>query len=225
MDLKELLGDMYTEEIQNKVGDNQILVYPKGEKAAVIAKLGDDGKLHPTFVPNSKIIEANESKKALQAEYDKLSESVKGMEKFVGENEELKAKLAESSELVKKANELAETEKANALLNTKKSRIEIELSSKHGVKPHLLGDVMNKIKLDGIDINDTGISGLENQVSPLKETYKEYFGEIEFRGQTPSKGSQQNGLYSQDQLNSMSDEQLVANYDKVQESVLALNNN
>lgn len=147
MILKEKLGEELYEQVQEKLGD---------EKVAIVS----DGSYIPKEKFDDKNQEAKDYKKQLKERDDQL--------------EDLKEKAKDSKELqdeidnLKQQNEDAKNDYEKQLTDTRK-RSKLELAIKDA-KAHDPSDVIDKLDLETIKLDDDKLLGFEEQLNNIKES-------------------------------------------------------
>jgi hypothetical protein len=167
MDLKELLGEELHTQVMEKLGDKH--------KLAIVS----DG----TWFPKDKFNEVNEAKKQLETDLKDRDTQLADLKKSAGDNEELKKQIDQLQKDNKKA---AENYDAKIKDVTVTSAIEKALTSAKAKFPDLLIGRIDKSKIELLQ--DGTVKGLEDQIKPLKENYKDLFGEEKIVGGDPGKG-------------------------------------
>lgn len=156
MNLKELLGDLWTEEIEAKLKDKVELV---GSKENMIPKVRFD--------------KVNDDKKDLQKKVDELLEDIK---KFSAESEtveDLKSKLIATQKQYDDYVENSKTEKVN---DSKRSAlIEYLKSDAKALNPELL---VQFYPLDELSFDGDKLIGHVAKTESLKLKFKDQFGEV-----------------------------------------------
>jgi len=218
-DLKKLIGDELYSQVAIKLGDNSLGLIPKGKKSFIhdekdTVVISNNGE----WVPASKIKDLSDEKRNLT---DQLSELNTSLEKIKGENkknEELTGKLQELQVQIE---------------NNKKASIDLE-------KRYALRDMLKdngakyvdlletKFDFSKIELENGKIKEFDKHLSPVKESYKELFGEKFIAGNTPNRGqnvSAPNEVYTLEEIKSMDQRTVVENIDKVNKSLEYHNKN
>ena len=152
--LKELLGDLYTDEIKKKVGDVKLI------------KL-DEGKYIPVDKFNAKIEEVKQQKEQL----DDYKKQLKDLEKKAKGNEEFEKTIKElRADNEKKDADYQETIKAQ----TKDFAIQSAIKEAQGKNIKAIKALLDA---DKITVDDKGITGLSDQLKTIKESDAYLFGE------------------------------------------------
>lgn len=223
--VKEKLGDMYTPEIETKLGDVKVLTDPKN------------------FIPLSKLDVANETIKTLR-------EEIQNKEKFYEETltakekdlKDVKKKAEGNEELVKQIDELQksykaekeareserEAEKAKTLeretLIKKTYSLKAQLMNA-GIEDETAREILSKIfdlsKLE-LDENEK-LKGFDDLLKPIKENpvFAPMFGKEVIAGQEHQE-SEQNAhqkYYTREQVQKMTPEQVKENIEVINESM------
>jgi len=152
--LKELLGDLYTDEIQKKVGDVKLI------------KL-DEGK----YIPIEKFNAKNEEVKQQKEQLDEYKKQLKDLEKKAKGNDEFEKTIKELR---------AENEKKDinyqTTLNAQKKDFAIQSAIKEAQGKNVKA-IKALLDADKITVDDKGITGLSDQLKVLKESDAYLFGE------------------------------------------------
>jgi hypothetical protein len=220
MTLKELLGDLFTTEIESKLSSFGIYVWDK-EKEKNLAPL-------PQYRVDEKLQSEQQKVKDLESQVSALEE------KFTTADKDLKklAKLAEGNEALTKQIEELQTKRKEDSDNWTKEKeslnqkYELDKKALHlkesllnaGVGDPKARDILAKdFDLSKLEIDSDGkIKGFEDMLKPLKENkaFAGMFGETKFEGtehhhsrHNPSDGA----LFTEDELNSMSAEYVQKN--------------
>ena len=157
--LKELLGDLYTKEIEEKVGDKKLIVL-------------DEGKYIPIDKFNSKLEEVKQQKEQL----DEYKKQLKEIEKKAKGNEELENTIKDLR---------ADNEKKDLDYQATIKAKDKDFAIQNGIKGEQ-GKNVKAIKalldMDKITVDDKGITGLSDQLKKLKESDAYLFGEDKIVG-------------------------------------------
>jgi len=157
--LKELLGDLYTDEVKKKVGDVKLI------------KL-DEGKYIPVEKFNAKLEEVKQQKEQL----DEYKKQLKDLEKKAKGNEELENEIKSLR---------AENEKKDADYQATIKAKDKDFAIQNAIKEEQ-GKNVKAIKalldMDKITVDDKGITGLSDQLKALKESDAYLFGEDKIVG-------------------------------------------
>jgi len=152
--LKELLGDLYTEEIGKKVGDKKLIIL-------------DEGKFIPIDKFNAKIEEVKQQKEQL----DEYKKQLKDLEKKAKGNEELEKTIKDLR---------AENEKKDAnyqaTIKAQKKDFAIQSAIKEAQGKNVKA-IKALLDTDKITVDDSGIVGLSDQLKAIKESDAYLFGE------------------------------------------------
>ena len=154
--LKELLGELYTEEIAKLIGDKEIAVVNDG-----------------SWVPRSKLNEVLQEVKELKQQMKDRDEQLKDLEGKAAGNEELKAALQEAQEANKTAAKEWEAKTAKIQLDFAVERALTAAKAKNPKAVKALLD-MAKVKLDGEQL-----LGLDDQLKELQKSDAYLFGSSE----------------------------------------------
>ena len=157
--LKELLGDLYTDEVKEKVGDVKLI------------KL-DEGKYIPVEKFNAKLEEIKQQKE----QFDDYKKQLKEIEKKAKGNEELENTIKELR---------ADNEKKDLDYQKTIAAKEKDFAIQNAIKD-AQGKNIRAIKalldMDKITVDDKGITGLSDQLKALKESDAYLFGEDKIVG-------------------------------------------
>ena len=152
--LKDLLGDLYTDEIKAKVGDVKLI------------KL-DEGKYIPVDKFNAKIEEVKQQKEQL----DEYKKQLKEIEKKAKGNEELEKTIKD----LRADNEKKDADyQATIKAQTKDFAIQSAIKEAQGKNVKAIKALLDA---DKITVDDKGITGLSDQLKVLKESDAYLFGE------------------------------------------------
>jgi hypothetical protein len=207
--LKEMLGEKFGE-FEKFLDGKEIIL--------------NDGK----YIPKDRLDAEIKKRDDLKAEIKTLTENAAATEKQIAElkktagtTEEMKAKITElETNLKTKSTEIAETKK-KMLLDAKKTEALLAAGvSKEDVALLMAGFDESKI---AVSADFGSVTGIDTQVPALKEKHPKLFGGVKVEG-TPNVQPKpgQNGLYTKEQLNAMTQEQVLADYDNVMKSHAAL---
>lgn len=167
MDLKELLGEELHKQLTEKLGDKH--------KVAVVS----DGN----WLPKDKFNEVNEAKKQLETDLKGRDNQLEQLKKDAGDSKELQDKIAELETANKKTSDDYDAKIKDISITT---AIEKALVSSNAKFPDLLVGKIDKTKIEVLQ--DGTVKGLEDQLKPLKESYKDLFGEEKMSGANPNGG-------------------------------------
>lgn len=188
MDLKELLGEELFKQVSEKLGDKKVAVVSDGN-----------------WIPKDKFDSLNNEKKTyketadkLKADLDEMSNKAKGNEELTQQIDGLKGQLEESQTKIKDI--------------SISSAIEKELVKANAKFPDLLMGKIDKSKIE--ILNDGTIKGLEDQITPMKESYKDLFGETKIVGGDPNRNN--NNPNGDPDTSAMSDDEYFAHMAKEQ---------
>lgn len=174
MDIKELLGDLYTDKIAEKIGDKKLIV--------------DDGNLvnKADYIPRKVY---NEDKDKWQKQ---LEERTKEVEALGGELKNVKGASEKVQELQDKMKEADEKNKAELRAARVDAAVEIALIKAKAKHPDLL---KHKVATDNlVELPDGTFTGISEQIEALKTgDYKDQFGEIKVDGDPPKDKDKDNG--------------------------------
>jgi len=157
--LKELLGDLYTKEIGEKVGDVKLI------------KL-EEGKYIPVDKFNAKLEEVKQQKEQL----DDYKKQLKDLEKKAKGNEELESEIKS----LRADNEKKDTDyQATIAAKDKDFAIQTGIKDAQGKNVKAIKALLD---MDKITVSDAGINGLKDQLDKLKESDAYLFGEDKIVG-------------------------------------------
>jgi len=172
MELRDVLGDLYSDEIKSKLEGHRMFIF----------KDGDDIKLDGRqFVPIDRFAEVNQKAKDAQAQLDKLNGELEELGKKAGASEELQQKIKDLSA----QNEQMKTESGKNLARIRKeSALRLQLL-KDGAKDDVI--LLPLFDLEKIEVDDKGaLKFYEDQLKAVKERTPWAFGEIQVRGTPPA---------------------------------------
>lgn len=163
MNLKELLGEELHKQLLEKLGDKH--------RVAIVS----DG----SWIPKQKFDDLNEERKNYKDQVDELNKQLGSLQKQLEDNEGATATIEQLKEQIKaKEGELAATRKQNAI---KLKALE--------AGPNDIADILPHIKADAVTVGEDGtITGLEEQLTKLKEAKPYLFKGAEPGGTGGSKG-------------------------------------
>jgi len=157
--LKELLGDLYTDEVKAKVGDVKLI------------KL-DEGKYVPIDKFNSKLEEVKQQKEQL----DEYKKQLKEIEKKAKGNEELENTIKD----LRADNEKKDLDyQATIKAKDKSFAIQNAIKDEQGKNIKAISALLD---MDKITVDDKGITGLSDQLKALKDSDAYLFGEDKIVG-------------------------------------------
>lgn len=213
--LKELLGELYTDEIAAKLKDVDIF---------------EKGKAMPIEKYNAKIKEVSEQRDDLKTQVDTLNKTIKTNN---GELEKLKKSAGDNAELQKQIDEYQskvaatqkefgdtlkskETEWAAKELNNRKSYAMREKMLAEHADPKYLDMLMNQVDLSKIAEQDGSFVGLDDIVGGVKKNFDKLFGQEKISGTTPGTGNFDPSGITKDSIKTMTADQINQNWDAVQ---------
>lgn len=212
-ELKKLLGDDLFSQVSSKLADNTLALVPKGQKAFLHKEsetpvISNNGE----WVPSTKLSELTEAKKALADQNSELNTALENLKKENKGNEGLTTKITElQTNLENSKTEAAKLEKKYVLRDALRDA---------QVKTGYIDLLENKFELDKIEITDGKIKNFDELLKPVKENYKELFGEEKIEGGTPKNGGgKPEDIYSMDEIKAMSQDEVATNLDKVNQSM------
>jgi len=157
--LKELLGDLYTDEIEKKVGGAKLIIL-------------DEGKYIPIDKFNSKLEEVKQQKEMI----DEYKKQLKDLEKKAKGNEELENEISK----LRADNEKKDLDyQATIKTQTKDFAIQNGIKGEQGKNVKAIKALLD---MDKITVDDKGITGLSDQLKKLKESDAYLFGEDKIVG-------------------------------------------
>jgi len=151
----------------------------------------------------------------------------KDYEKKLGDEKEAKKTALEEQGKYKELYETTlkdvETSKKNLSDVEKKNALRLALRDAKAKHPELLEGLFKSGNDWTFELDENGkIKDIDSVLNPIKEKYSDGFGEVVKKGFDPKKGSGGDDFFSQEQMNNMSDAELVANYEKVEKSMQQL---
>jgi hypothetical protein len=171
VDLKEMLGEEMYKQVMEKLGDKH--------KIAIVS----DGN----WIPKDTFNQVNEAKKQLETDLKDRDNQLVELKKNAGDNETLKQQIGELQKANKTAADGYEAKIKDMQIS---AAIEKGLSAANAKFPDLLIGKIDKSKIELLQ--DGTVKGLEDQLTPLKESYKDLFGEERIAGGTPGGGGNPN---------------------------------
>ncbi len=227
--LKDLLGDLYTPEIEAKIGQSQIYIWNK-----------EKPETEP--FPKFRVNEMTESLKTKNADLegqiknrdDAITErdkQLKDLKKAAEGHEGLQKTIEELQKSNKDQKDAFEQEKTN-LANK-----EVEYKKSFAVKENLLNagvsdpdaretlalKIRTSVGLDKIEVGEDGkIKGFDDMLKPMKENkaFAGFFGQEVIAGQKHQHGDiSDNEFFTREQVTGMSQEQVTANIEKINKSM------
>lgn len=157
--LKELLGDLYTDDIEKKVGGVKLIIL-------------DEGKYIPISKFNAKLEEVKQQKEII----DEHKKQLKDLEKKAEGNEELKNTIKE----LRAENEKKDVDyKTNIAAQKKDFEVQSAIKEAQGKNVKAIKALLD---LDKITVDDSGITGLSDQLKKIKESDPYLFGEDKIVG-------------------------------------------
>jgi hypothetical protein len=157
--LKELLGDLYTEEIGKKVGDKKLIIL-------------DEGKYIPIEKFNAKLEEIKQQKEMI----DDNKKQLKDLEKKAKGNEELEKSIKD----LRAENEKKDVDYQITITAQKKDfAVQSAIKESQGKNVKAIKALLD---MEKITVDDTGITGLSDQLKVLKESDAYLFGEDKIVG-------------------------------------------
>jgi hypothetical protein len=228
--LKEVLGDLFTSEVETKLGNSQVYVWDK-----------DKPDTEP--IPKFRVGEMTESLKAKTVTFET---QIKSLEETISQRDrdlkDLKKSAEGNAELIKQIDDLQKASK-EAKENFEKekesfTKQEAKLKKTLILKEHLLNaqvfdadarELLTKnFDVDKLDISEDGkIKGFDDLLKPIKENkaFAAMFGKEIIAGQQHNHGHVDNEeVFTREQLAGMSSEYILQNnlLEKVNKSVAAM---
>ena len=213
--LKELLGELYTDEIAAKLKDVDIF---------------EKGKAMPIEKYNAKIKEVSEQRDDLKTQVDTLNKTIKTnngelekLKKSAGDNAELQKQIEEyQSKVAATQKEFGDTLKSKEAewaakeLNNRKSYAMREKMLAEHADPKYLDMLMNQVDLSKIAEQDGSFVGLDDVVGGVKKNFDKLFGQEKISGTTPGTGNFDPSGITKDSIKTMTADQINQNWDAVQ---------
>jgi len=218
--IKKLLGEDLFSKVAEKLGDSKLALISKGMKALIHKEdeepvITNNGEWIPKEKFNNKLDEIKQLKKELgevQTKLTDLSTTAQDAKTWKEKVEALTAELnTNKTEAVKRETNI-----------TKKFALMEALRTSGAKYPELLSA---KFNLDELELDGEKIKGFEDKLKPLKESFKDLFGEVSFKSGKGSGNGEPNidvklpdGFITHEQFSKMSQKERVANIDKINES-------
>lgn len=141
------------------------------------------------YIPKARFDEVNNAKKAAEKDVADRDTQLEELKKSSGDAEALKQQIEKLQGENKSAKEKYEAQLKDLQIN---AAIEKALAAANAKHADLLIGKINKEKIELLQ--DGSVKGLEDQIKPLKESYKELFATEEedktkFKGAKPPEGS------------------------------------
>lgn len=171
MDLKEILGEQL-------FNDVTAALKGKGKDGKDLSLLINDGI---SWIPKDEFNKVNEAKKALEAEITNRDTQLKELSEKAKGNAELELKIKELTESNTKSKSEYDTKIKDITIS---NEIEKALLKSNAKFSDLLVGKFDKSKIELLQ--DGTVKGIDEQITSLKETYKELFGETKIVGQQPN---------------------------------------
>jgi hypothetical protein len=212
--LVELLGEDLHKQVIEKLGGVQVFLHDKDQKVLI-----DDG----SYIPKHRFDEVNETNKSLKTQIAKSESDLVELKKAASGNEEFLTKIKTLEADNKKSKE--DFEKSE--LKLKKSlAVKEELLNAGVLDPDARELLLSKFNIDELVVDESGkLKEFETKLKPIKEhkTLSALFGETKIEGTNHKEGLKplQNGLFSMDQIKSMSEAEVQANLELVNKSMAA----
>lgn len=204
MDVQEILGDLYTDEIKAKIGDTKLII--------------DDG----TFVSKADYLPRkvyNEDKAKLTQQLSDRTKELDGLKDKLKDSEGA-AKIIDELQAKQKADD--EVHKTALKLSRVTAAVEIALIKAQAIHPNL---VKGLIKMDQITaLEDGTFHGIDAQIEALKTgDYKDQFGEVRVSGAPPGDSDPPAKKTKIDELEKQY-EQVVKNFGMASPQAIAVKN-
>lgn len=136
------------------------------------------------FIPIERFNEVNNQKKVLEEQLKQQEENTKELKELAGKSKENKEKILEYE---KRLEEQKQEYERKTLELKKDSIVQNELLKHNAKHPDLL---ISKINKELIQISESGeVIGINEQITKVKETYPELFGEKTLKTPQPNGGS------------------------------------
>lgn len=212
-ELKKILGEDLFKQVADKLGDKQLFVYDKNQKVVI-----DDGK----FIPQYRLDEVITKNKLLTEQLEKSEKDLKELKKLAQGNQELTDKLTSLQEENKALKIKSEQEFTNL---KKQLAVKEELLNAGVVDSDARDLLLNKFSLDSLELTPEGkIKDFETHLKPIKENkvLSQLFGEVKMAGTGHKNKPVQNtdiSSYTLEQLNAMSEEDVLNNFEQVQKAL------
>lgn len=176
--LEQLLGDDLYKQVTEKLGDKKIAIVSDG-----------------TWIPKSKFDDVNEEKKELKTQLEQRDKQLKDLGDKAKGNEDLEKQIKELQDLNKTTKESYEAKIKDMAIN---SAIQSKLTDTK--YPDLLMTKFDKSKLSVQE--DGSIIGIDEQLTAIKEQYKDLFVPKITGGDPYNKGGGPS-VVTKDQFNKM----------------------
>lgn len=188
--LRELLGDELFEQVEEKLGDNEVDIV-------------NDGR----WIPKDKFDSLNNEKNEYKEQIKELNKELGELKDKAKDDDEVTEKIEELEiEIENKEKEMESLRKTNA--------IKFEILKNN---PKDVADILPHIDNDVVKIEDNKIIGLEEQINDLRENKSYLFKEEEPAGTGGSKGnsSKERPVITREEINNMSPEEINKNWDTI----------
>lgn len=223
-ELKKLLGEELFKQVTEKIGDQGLFLHKKDEKVII-----DDGSLvkKEGMIPKDRFDEVNDKKKEFESKVSDLMNQVDDLKKSSGNKGELEKKIKGLEDSYKNLQE--ESKKSSE--NTSKRFALRDALREAEAKPNYVDMLETRFNLDQLVIgedgkiksvkkSDTEIVAFADVIKETKEAYPDSFGEVVRSGKKPGKGGDPGTeFYSKEEIDALSDEDMVKNIDKVNKSL------
>lgn len=106
-------------------------------------------------------------------------------------------------------------------VNATKNSILVKQLEKEGFNPKMIKLLSKEVDLEGLEIEGTDIKGWEEIVKPLKENYSDFISTTVTTGTPPTTPPHNipSGKYTREQIENMTSEQIMANYEQIKGSL------
>lgn len=180
MTLKEVLGELYTPEIDSVLKDKEFV-------------LKDEN-----MIPKHRLDEVISQKKELEKQIEQHSAELSQLKESAGASEELKAKITELEE----QNKATKKEREEAEINLRNDFILTEKLIDAGIHEKEAREIIKAKIKDQVTFKDESVIGFDDVVNPYKDNplYKHWFGQETIQGQEHIKGESPQTLTKRDQL-------------------------
>jgi hypothetical protein len=203
--IKSLLGEELFNQVSSKLGENNKLFLHGKDDKVVISNSGE-------WLPKDKLNEKIEEIKGLKDQLQQTNVDLTSLKKSLNDNEEATTKLTELQ------NQLSLKEQESANL-TKRYALRDALRDSQAKYVDLLEQ---KFDISKVELDESGkVKGWEDLIKPVKEGYKDLFGEVKREGFTPNppKPNDTAEYFTMEQIKVMPKPEVYKNIDKVNKSI------
>jgi len=211
-ELKELAGEELNAKIGEILKDKKVLSFNEADEIAVT----NNGE----WIPKEKFNSILEDKKTFKTQAEQYQNELAELKKSVKDNSELTAQISELENKMQTNAQSFEQREAEA---KKRFALAIALRDSGAKFPDLLEQ---KFDLSKLELSDDGkIRDFDTVLNPVKESYKDLFGEQKKAGFDPARNQNPDGFYSKEQIDALTTEQLADPkiLEKVNQSLSKLN--